>query len=533
MIEIKEFIDKHVFVVSKKYTDTALSYFTAITSGRAEDFATLAQYDLDLEKIYTNQEDFETIKRFRETTIEDPLVKRQIELLFLSYQWKQSDKKILEKIIEIQNQIEQKISKFRATIDEKSYTDNQIEKILSTSEESKEVKIARLASKVIGPLVVDDILKLVELRNETAKILWYKNYHDMSLRLSEQDPEYISNLFDELDILTRDAFIQEKAKIDSYLTHKFAITQEELMPRHYQNRYFQEAPKIYDIDLDKYYVNKDIVELSRTYYKQLHLPVDDILHISDLYEREGKYQHACCIDINKIDDVRIVCNIQPNTKWMNTQLHELWHAVYDKFGDPTTPYLLRWPTHIFTTEAIAMLFGRFASNPQRIKDILNISEDEKYTIADNCFDTLRLEQLVFSRRVQVMYRFEKQLYENPNQDLNTLWRDLVEKYQMIKRPIWRNEPDRATKVHIATSPCYYHNYLLGEILASQLYYHIVWKVLKSSEYRFQSFYNQHEVGEYLKKYIFYPGSKYHWNTMIKLATGEELTPKWYAKQFVG
>jgi peptidyl-dipeptidase A len=82
-----------------------------------------------------------------------------------------------------------------------------------------------------------------------------------------------------------------------------------------------------------------------------------------------------------------------------------------------------------------MLFGRFASNPQRIKDILNISEDEKYTIADNCFDTLRLEQLVFSRRVQVMYRFEKQLYENPNQDLNTLWRDLVEKYQMIKRPI--------------------------------------------------------------------------------------------------
>jgi peptidyl-dipeptidase A len=86
MIEIKEFIDKHVFVVSKKYADTALSYFTAITSGKAEDFTTLAQYDLDLEKIYTNQEDFETIKRFRETTIEDPLVKRQIELLFLSYQ---------------------------------------------------------------------------------------------------------------------------------------------------------------------------------------------------------------------------------------------------------------------------------------------------------------------------------------------------------------------------------------------------------------------------------------------------------------
>lgn len=72
-----------------------------------------------------------------------------------------------------------------------------------------------------------------------------------------------------------------------------------------------------------------------------------------------------------------------------------------------------------------------------------------------------------------MYRFEQQMYQNPDQDLNALWRDLVEKYQMIKRPANRNEPDRATKIHIATSPCYYHNYLLGELLASQLYYHIV------------------------------------------------------------
>lgn len=147
--------------------------------------------------------------------------------------------------------------------------------------------------------------------------------------------------------------------------------------------------------------------------------------------------------------------------------------MYDKFADPTTPYLLREPAHIFTTEAIAMLFGRFATNPQRMQNVLHISEEEKQKIAGACFSTLRLEQLVFSRRAQVMYRFEKQMYENPDQDLNALRRDLVETYQMIKRPAGRNEPDRATKIHIATSPCYYHNYLLGELLASQLYYHIV------------------------------------------------------------
>ena len=112
------------------------------------------------------------------------------------------------------------------------------------------------------------------------------------------------------------------------------------------------------------------------------------------------------------------------------------------------------------------------------------------------------------------------MYEDPDQNLNILRWDLVEKYQMIKRPELRNEPDRATKIHVATSPCYYHNYLLGELLASQLYYYIVNTILKSSDYRFQSFYNKPEIGDYLKKKIFYAGSKYHWNTMIELATGE-------------
>ena len=91
----------------------------------------------------------------------------------------------------------------------------------------------------------------------------------MSLRLDEQDPEEISRLFDELDTLTRDAFIQEKEYIDDYLAKKFNIEKEVLMPRHYQNRYFQEAPKIYQIDIDTYYKDQDIVELARKYYESL------------------------------------------------------------------------------------------------------------------------------------------------------------------------------------------------------------------------------------------------------------------------
>ena len=63
----------------------------------------------------------------------------------------------------------------------------------------------------------------------------------------------------------------------------------------------------------------------------------------------------------------------------------------------------------------------------------NRCQEEVKNISDNARKSLRLEMLVFSRWAQVMYRFEKSMYENPDQDLNKLWWDMVEKYQMTNK----------------------------------------------------------------------------------------------------
>ena len=41
-----------------------------------------------------------------------------------------------------------------------------------------------------------------------------------------------------------------------------------------------------------------------------------------------------------------------------------------------------------------------------------------------------------------------------------------------------------------------------------------------------------KIGKFLKEKVFDPASEYYWNDMIEKATGEKLTPKYYAKQFV-
>ncbi len=531
--ELRTFIARWEQTIEPLQKEAYTAYWNASISGKDEDYAVSEQLQLKLNSIFTNKEDFALLKKIRESgSVSDTLLKRQLEVLYNQYLGNQIDTSLLAKRIKMEVEIEKKYSNFRAEVNGKKLTDNDVEEILKTSTNSAELQAAWEGHKKIGELVSADIIALVKTRNEIAKELGFSNYHAMSLELSEQNPDDISKLFDELDDLTRDAFAGLKDEIDTYLAARLSISKDQLMPWHYQNRFFQEAPAIYSVDLDKYYKNQNIEKLTSDYYTSIGLDISDMLANSDLYEKPGKNQHAYCIDIDNAGDVRILCNIKPNYNWMNTMLHEFGHGVYDKYIDRNLPFSLRNPAHTFTTEAIAMMFGRMGSNPQWMRDMGLIDSVEQAAITTESNRILRLEQLTFSRWAQVMYRFEKSLYENPGQDLNALWWDLVEKYQLIKRPAGRNLPDWASKIHIATSPCYYHNYLLGELLASQLNHYISTRIIGAENVMNQSFFGNKETGHFLTEKVFMPGARFYWNDMIEKATGEKLTARYYAEQFV-
>lgn len=527
--KFEQFITEYENKVEPLFKNACTAYFDASISGKEEDFKKASEYQHKLSMVYADKEAFEKLKEFKEYQFSDELVNRQVTRLYNEFAGNQFDPALLEQIINLSTKVEEQFSVFRADVDGKKYTDNEIEEVLQESEDSATLEAFWKASKTVGEEVKDNVIKLVKMRNEAARQLGYDNYHTMSLSLSEQDPAEIDRLFDELDDLTRDEFTKLKSDMDKYLAGKYGVEVKDLMPWHYQDRFFQQGPKIYNVELDGYFKDKDIVKLTRDYYEGLNLPIDDMLRNSDLFEKEGKYQHAYCTDIDKKGDIRVLCNIKPSYRWMSTMLHEFGHAVYDKFVNPTLPFTLREHSHIFTTEAIAMLFGRMASNPDWLKDMASISDGEKSKIAGECFNSLKLEQLVFSRWVQVIYRFERGMYANPDADLNALWRELVEKYQMLSTPEGRDKPDWAAKIHVALYPAYYHNYMLGELTASQLNYYILNNVLNGGS---TSFAGNKEAGDYLKDKIFYPGASLHWSDLIKEATGEELTPRFYADQFV-
>ena len=531
--QLESFIVKHTEQIEPIAKEAALASWDAAITGDPNDYDRQSELILKIRRIYSNSEEFAFLKETKESAdIKDPLLARQLQVLYNGYLSNQIEPELLKGIVDLSTEIEKNFSVFRGTIDGKKVTDNEIKEILKTETDSARRKKAWLASKQVGVEVAEDLLRLIKLRNQAAKKLGFDNYHTMSLTISEQDVGELDKIFDELYELTNEPFAGLKADLDGKLAANCGVEVSELMPWHYHDPFFQETPMVYELNLDVYYKDKDIKELAAKFYAGIGLDVESVLAKSDLYEKEGKNPHAFCTDIDKKGDVRILCNIKPNESWMETTLHELGHAVYDKFHDRQTPYLLREPAHIFTTEAVAMFFGRLSRNPAWMQQMLELTDEQRAEIEKVSGKYAQLKQIIFARWDAVMYNFEKQLYANPEQDLNSLWWKTVEKYQLVKKPQGRDEPDWAAKIHFSAAPCYYHNYMLGELLASQLHHHIVSKVLALESDEDVSYVNQKKAGQFLAENVFEVGDVYHWNEMIERATGERLTPKYFVAQFV-
>lgn len=508
-----------------------LAWWKANTTGKDEDFAAKVEAENEYDEALSNRERFAELKAIQDASVKDPILARQIDVLYRIYLGKQVDPELLKRIASKANEIEQVFNLYRAKLGGREITDSEVRRILKESKDSQQRQAVWQSSKDVGAAVEKDLRQLVEYRNEAARKLGFKDFHAMKLYLNEQDPAQVLELFDELDVLTREPFAKAKATIDVKLADYYGIPIDELQPWHYQDPFFQEAPAISDVSLDKPFANADILAICRKFYDGIGLPIDDVIKRSDLYEKPGKSPHAFCTDVDREGDVRVLANIVRNEYWMGTMLHELGHSVYSSKNIPRTlPYALRTDAHILCTEGVAMMFERFSKSGEWLQAMgVSISDPRAYSQAGA--EMRRNQLLIFSRWCQVMLRFEQKMYADPGQNLNDLWWNLVEKYQLIKRPEGRDAPDYAAKIHVVSAPCYYHNYMMGQLFACQVHATIARDVLGASDVPNAFYTDDKNVGEYLKTRIFAPGATLSWNELTKYATGDDLNAKAFAAEF--
>jgi peptidyl-dipeptidase A len=278
--------------------------------------------------------------------------------------------------------------------------------------------------------------------------------------------------------------------------------------------------------LDGWFGITRIHRLATRFFAGVGLPIDAIWQASDMFPAERKYPHAFCIGIDNPSDVRVLCNLDSTRRWMETTLHEFGHAVYNKGIDEQLPFLLRNPAHTFITEAVAMFFGRQSRDATWLESLAGVPQD-RAVAADS---EQREAQLVFIRWALLVTRFERALYRDPDADLNTLWWELSEQLQGLRRPEGWDAPDWAAKIHLACFPVYYQNYILGELLASQFQVALQ-DELGTDERGHGVVVQNRAVGTFFGG-LFELGQSLPWQQTVRRITGQQLQAECWVGQFV-
>lgn len=444
----------------------------------------------------------------------DALTNRQLDLLHDLLLPNQVPAGLRERIVELEASVESRYARHRGVVAGASVDDNAIKRILRESDVEDERREAWEASKTVGAAVADDVRELARLRNEAARALGHRDWFALSVETSEMDEERLFETLAEADAATAEPFARWKRALDDTLGRRFGVAAAELRPWHYADPFFQEPPVEGAVDVDFVFEDKDVVELARRTFDGIGLETRVILARSDLFPRDSKNQHAFCCDVNREGDVRVLCNVENDAWWAGTVLHELGHGVYALGHSPRLPWLLR-DAHLVTTEAIAILMGDLAGKREWLEEVAGLDAERGVAIADRLKLARAASLLVFTRWVLVMTNFERALYADPERDLDSLWWELVAKYQLVTPVEGRRAPDWAAKLHIALAPVYYHTYLYGQIVALQLADALAREAGGTVD--------RPEAGRFLSERVFAVGQAERWDRIVEQATGSPLS----------
>ncbi|SDY01912.1 peptidyl-dipeptidase A [Evansella caseinilytica] len=522
-MSVQPFLQDQNAKVEQLYRGVTHTSWMAQTTGEQEWAQKAGEAQAKLRTYFSDRRVYEKVQAYLQEGGLTALEKRQLESLKYSFRENQLPEESLKELSQLSAELNHMFNTYSPEVSGKKLSANDIRNILINSSDLQAREEAWKASKEVGKVVEEKLLTLVNKRNEAARALGYANYHQMAFENQELDRDEIFAIFQSLIDLSDSTYRKRKGELDQELAAKFGIPVSALRPWHYADPFFQEAPASEEISLDRYLKHGDVEKLTAATFAAMNIPIADLYAASDLKPRPGKNPTAFCMDMDRKGDTRVLSNNEPNTYWMGTMLHEFGHAAYFKYLAPELPYILRMHAHTLTTEAIAMLFGKMTENKEWLENILQLEKEKVDQLAPALEKHEQLKMLISARWIITFVFFERELYENPGQDLNALWWKLVKEIQLVNPPEGRNLPDWAAKIHFTLAPVYYQNYLLGELTSAQLYQHIKTEIS-------QQFFTS-AVGDFLNQQFFQLGSKYSWNEKIERATGQPLNPQFFVDAY--
>jgi len=546
---LRHYISQKEGLIRNYHIESAIALWNATLSGKEIDYKKLMDIELAFnqsnqntsglfapdkfysisENVFTNEKDFQLLKKLKYSgLIKDSLLSRQLNVLYQAFMGPQIELKRYQKLMSSEIKLWNAFSSVNIAVDGKKLKGIQLDSIRKNSNDATLLEVIFNGYREKGEELAPEIIKMVKDRNEFAVSFGYANFYQLSLEAKDQTPEQIKQYLDHIELKTRTQFFEAKAVIDKILAKKFEIEKKDLRPWMYNDESTSYLSKKFRAKLDSVFLKTDPITTTEAFFNGIGLPINAVVENSDLEFRPEKSSITSMINVDFKNDIRLISSIQRSHEGMMRMMHLGGHASHYQNISDDVPYLLKTPNYILG-EGVARCFENLALDYNWLKNNLLIDTSSEKQLLLVCRHLHQVDRMFRCRKLLAMAEFEREIYDNPNQNLDELWSRLNLKYLGIDYAFQKKAGFWAANKFATSLSCSTHNLILADVFAAQLQHTIEGHVLSENG---GSYKDNTGIGEFLTAKLYRYGNLLSWEKLIENVTGEPLNTSYFVDYLV-
>jgi peptidyl-dipeptidase A len=420
----------------------------------------------------------------------------------------------------------------------------QLSDIIEQSRDPKELLDAWTGWHSIAPPMRADYARLVDLANEGARELGYKDTGALWRSKYDMPPDAFATEVDRLWNQVKPLYDSLHCHVRAKLNEKYGdqvVPLDKPIPAHLLgNMWAQSWDNLYDLvappnadpgyDVTKRLQEKKVdakgmAKYAENFFVSLGFaPLPETFWERSLFTKPQDREvvcHASAWDIDYKDDLRIKMCIQPNDEDFRTIHHEEGHNFYQRAYNKL-PFLYQDSAHDGFHEAVGDTIA-LSITPTYLKQVGLIDQVPDPSKDLGILMRAALDKVAFLPFGLLIDQWRWKVFsgEIKPADYNKSWWDLRVKYQGIAPPLARTEKDfdPGAKYHVpANVP--YTRYFLADILQYQLHRGLCQAAGIKGPLNRCSIYGNKEAGKRLNAML-EMGQSRPWPEALKVVTGQE------------
>ena len=465
-----------------------------------------APYDLDSAKggfaeifLDTTAREIITEWRRRSSSLADKPLARRLELWYRCFIGGAvySDPAIAK----LENSLQQSITNFPFTYKGAPTTRASVSTLMR---QERKQTVRRALWSVTGQLSAKsdgDLARLVRLRNERAVQLGFPNYYSLSLYLNSINEEWLVKTLSALAKQTDEPFREfiaaagKKIRVKKFGAWDFdyALREGASLP----NKYFPED---------------SVFAVIHRFQKDIGFAVDS-LPIKEVIKDIPYGGLSLAITIPS--DSRFLVNPTKGKGFYAVAFHEYGHSLKAVHTDVEHPILrgYEWIPGAQCAayeEGIADLHGEFTDDSLWLATFTKAKAKE----IDRYIEGRGIPALYRLRRLMKDFFIEYEMYRDPEQNLAEVERAMFKKYLLVELDSLEQH-QYASSIWYTSYPCYYQNYILAGMIATQLQEALTSKFGEEKIRR-------PELAGWMISHLYASGESTEWTERIRNATGKSL-----------